>query len=52
MRGRGVDAAGLVLGLLFWAWVALPLIQGGPQRVRDVIRAKFTNRGPDGEWLP
>ena len=44
--------AGFVLGALFWAWVGLPFLKGGPSQVRDVLRAKFCNRGPDGGWLP
>lgn len=53
-RGRtAVDAgAGFVLGLLLWGWVVLPFVRGGPGEVRNVVRAKFINRGPDGEWLP
>lgn len=44
--------AAFLLGLAFWAWVALPLLDKGPTGVRDQLRAKFFNRGPDGEWLP
>jgi len=44
--------AGFLLGLLAWGWIGMPLITGGPTRVRDVWRAKFLNKGPDGEWLP
>jgi hypothetical protein len=55
-RGRISDAAdqgaGFILGILLWGWVILPLIQGGPTQVRNVWRAKFLNRGPDGQWLP
>jgi hypothetical protein len=43
---------GFVLGLLVWGWVVLPLIEGGPTRVKDILRAKFVNKGPDGQWLP
>ena len=46
------NAAGFVLGLLFWGWVILPLVHGGPTEVRNVIRAKFLNKAPDGSWLP
>lgn len=45
-------AAGVVLGLLAWGWVALPLLRGGPTEVRNTLRAKFFNKGPDGRWLP
>jgi hypothetical protein len=44
--------AGFILGFLLWGWVILPFIQHGPTGPRDVIRAKFLNRGPGGEWLP
>lgn len=54
-RGRayfaGQDAAGAVLAVLFWAWVGLPFIQGGPAQVKAVFKAKFLNRGDIG-WLP
>jgi hypothetical protein len=46
------DGAGVVLALIAWAWVGLPYLQGGPGRVRDVLRAKFFNRAADGSWLP
>jgi hypothetical protein len=46
------NGAGIILALLLWSWVGLPLIQGGPAKVRDVLRAKFTNKAPDGTWLP
>lgn len=45
-------AAGVVLGLLAWGWIALPLLRGGPTEVRNTLRAKFFNKGPDGKWLP
>ena len=57
-RGRAVAAggvqngAGFLLALVVWGWVVMPFIQGGPAAVRDVIRAKFINRGADGSWLP
>lgn len=46
------SAAGVVLGLLVWGWVFLPLIKGGPPGVKNTLRAKFFNKGPDGKWLP
>jgi hypothetical protein len=46
------EGAGFLLALLLWGWVGLPFLQGGPGRVRDVLRAKFFNRGADGKWLP
>jgi hypothetical protein len=49
-RARG-DAAGLVLAGLAWVWVVRPYLQGGPGEVADVLRAKFFNKGPDGEAL-
>jgi len=44
--------AGFLLGLMFWGWIILPLIRGGPPEVRKTIRAKFLNKAPDGSWLP
>jgi len=55
MRGPGGmanDGAGVVLAFLAWSWVVLPYLQGGPERVRNVLRAKFVNKGPKGEFLP
>lgn len=46
------DASGFVLALLFWSWVALPVLQGGPAAVKDTLRAKFFNKDANGEWLP
>jgi len=46
------SGAGLLLGVLVWGWVILPFIKGGPTRVKDVLRAKFFNKAPDGTWLP
>jgi hypothetical protein len=51
--GTVVDnGAGVILAILAWGWVGLPLVQGGPTQVKNVIRAKFLNKGPDGSWLP
>jgi hypothetical protein len=44
--------AGFVLGLLFWTWVALPFLKDGPAGVQTMLKAKFTNKAPDGSWLP
>jgi len=46
------NGAGFVLGLIVWGWIVLPFIRGGPDEVRNVARAKFLNKGPDGSWLP
>jgi hypothetical protein len=46
------NGAGFLLGLLVWGWIVLPLVRGGPAEVRNVIRAKFLNKAPDGSWLP
>lgn len=46
------DAAGFLLGLLIWGWVVLPFLKSGTTGVKDVWRAKFLNKGPDGSWLP
>ena len=57
------DATGAVLALLLWGWVVLPYLgvtftsQGkqtstsGVAGIKDVWRAKFLNKGPDGSWL-
>ena len=50
--GGGGSAGPFVLGVIAYAWVVLPLIQGGPTRMKAVWRAKFLNRGPKGEVLP
>jgi hypothetical protein len=46
------DAGGAVLALVFWSWIVLPILQGGPDKMKNVLRAKFLNKGPKGEWLP
>jgi hypothetical protein len=46
------DAAGFVLAIFTWCWVLLPALRGGPDGVRDTLRAKFFNKSPDGSWLP
>lgn len=46
------SGAGFVLGLLVWTWVGLPFLQGGPTAVKNMLRAKFLNKAPDGSWLP
>ena len=44
------DGAGIILGFLIWVWVVLPFFNG--KGARNVLRAKFTNKGPDGKVLP
>ena len=46
------DVTGFMLGLVFWAWVALPFLRSGTTGVKDTWRAKFVNKGPNGAWLP
>jgi len=46
------SGAGFLLGALFWVWVGLPFLRGGMPEVRNVLRAKFFNKGADGTWLP
>lgn len=46
------DGAGVVLGFLVWVWVVLPYLNGGASNVGAVLKAKFTNKGPDGSDLP
>jgi hypothetical protein len=43
---------GFILAFFVIGWVVLPFIQGGPQRVKALWLAKFTNKSPDGKWLP
>lgn len=55
---RALDnSAGVIFGLL--AWVATMAYlnpsgrgRGGPAGVKDLVRAKFLNKGQSGEWLP
>ena len=50
--GGAVDTgAGLVLAVLFWAWLGLPMLRGGPAEVKKTLRAKWLNQAPDGSWL-
>lgn len=44
--------AGFLLALMFWTWVALPFLRSGPAGVKSMLKAKFTNKAPDGSWLP
>lgn len=45
--------AGFILALMFWTWIALPFLNnGGVTGVRAQLKAKFTNKAPDGSWLP
>ena len=46
------NAAGFILGLTLWGWVIMPLLTGGPSRVKQVLLAKFVNKTPDRTWLP
>lgn len=46
------SGAGFVLALMFWTWVALPFLRDGMPGVRAQLKAKFTNKAPDGSWLP
>jgi hypothetical protein len=52
LGGGAQTAAGFLLGLFVWGWVIMPLINGGPTQVKNTLRAKFLNKGPDGSWLP
>jgi hypothetical protein len=52
MPAAASGAGGFVLAVMFWTWVALPFLQGGPTGVRNTLRAKFFNKAPDGSWLP
>lgn len=48
----GTEVAGFVLAALAWGWFILPFLRGGPGEVRNVLRAKFLNKGPNGQALP
>jgi hypothetical protein len=52
MPGPVSSGAGFILAVLFWSWVALPFLKKGPAGVRNTLKAKFTNKAPDGSWLP
>jgi hypothetical protein len=52
MPGPVSSGAGFILAVLFWSWVALPFLKAGPKGVRNTLKAKFTNKAPDGSWLP
>lgn len=40
------------MAYLMYEWVLLPLLTGGPTKVRNVWRAKFFNKDAKGNWLP
>ena len=46
------SGAGFLLAIVFWGWIALPFLKNGPEGVRNMLRAKFTNKAPDGSYLP
>lgn len=46
------SGAGFLLALAFWTWVALPFFKDGLPGVKNMLKAKFTNKAPDGSWLP
>lgn len=51
-KGTAVhESAGFVIGVVVWCWVVLPFLSGGPTAVKNVLRAKFVNEGPDGKQL-
>ena len=57
VRQAADDVAGALLAVVVWSWVVLPWLDPprGKSRIRavqDVLRAKFINKGPDGEELP
>jgi hypothetical protein len=49
--GLAGNVAGAVLGLFFWGWIMLPLLKDGPAGIKNTLRAKFFNKGPDGKYL-
>lgn len=51
-KGTAVhETAGFIVGVVVWCWVVLPFLSGGPTAVKNVLRAKFVNEGPDGKQL-
>lgn len=48
----GESVAGVILAAFFWGWVALPFLTGGVDGVKNMLRAKFLNKAPDGTYLP
>lgn len=46
------DASGVLLAFILWGWIVLPFLKNGAGGVKDVLRAKFFNKAPDGSWLP
>lgn len=50
----GVTSAGpgFILAVLGWTWIVLPFLKDGPDGVKHMIKAKFTNKAPDGSYLP
>lgn len=46
------SGAGFMLALAFWTWIALPFLKNGPEGVRAMLKAKFTNKRLDGTYLP
>lgn len=52
MPGAVSSGAGFILAVLFWSWVALPFLKGGPAGVGNMLKAKFLNKAADGSWLP
>lgn len=45
------EGAGFILGTLVWCWVVLPFMSGGLVGMKNTLRAKFINEGPDGKPL-
>lgn len=43
---------GVILTMLAWTWIGLPFLRGGPTAVKNMLKAKFTNKAPDGSYLP
>lgn len=46
------NGAGFLLAVLVWGWVIMPFLHGGTTGVKNMLRAKFLNKAPDGAWLP
>lgn len=52
VSGGSTDVGTFVLLFLGWVWVALPLLTGGPAKVKELWQAKWLNQNPAGVELP
>lgn len=52
VSGGSVDVGTMVLLFFGWVWIGLPLLTGGPAKVKALWMAKWLNQAPDGQELP